>query len=561
MSRTPHRLLLALGVASALTGCAGLSVPSPSFRAAAADAHRGGRLVVGIPAPASIDPGMAEGSGALVASLVCEPLVQLDPVTGSIAHGLARSVIVDQRGTTITIALQHAKFQDGSDVTAQDVAYALSRVARQDYGSSVAPLLQPVAGYDAIHAAPPPTEDVDPATRRISGITTLSADALVVNLTQPDADFVRTLALPLAAPVPTGLADRDPGFADRPVCAGPYQLGRPYHHGDRDIVLHRFAAYYAADDGYVAGGGGYADEIDFRIEADRAAALADFQAGAVDLAWLDGPVGDLGTLSSALRMAALPEVDFVGLPDGGVFRDPAVRALLSRSLDRTAVVAAVYGGGRLPATRVLPSPLDPGPEPASCAANVPAIATAPRPGDAALSDRLRAGHYTFTVNDDFQNVALARAVAAQWHDRLGIDVDVSPEPWPRYLTEATSPQGFTGIFRESWRAATSSPDSLLDPLFDSRQIGSSDFARYRNVDFDHRLEKVARREVDDRLRRQDYLALEQTLCDDLPLIPVSVPTAKYLVDRRVGAAGGTWFEISSGLPDLRELYLRGATRP
>lgn len=544
------------------TSCTGLGVSRPeTFRRADPAARTGGTLVIGIAAPTSVDPGAAsDPSGSLIAGLVCEPLVQIDPLTGKLGHGIVESVVGGGNGTLFTIRLRKGvRFHNGKTLAAQDVVYALSRVARQDYASPFAEVLRPVAGFDSIHALPPPTETGDPTKRTLAGVRAISRTALELTLREPNAEFLRALSLPPAAPVPQRLPDLDPGFAQKPVCVGPYEMTRPYRTGDKVIELRRFAGYYGKNDAFTRGGAAYPDTIEFRIEPNRDAEMRDFKAGILDIAHVPpARLAEARRLGARFMTAALPSVEFVGVPAGMEgLDDPRVRALLSEAIDRRRLAAEVFEGGRIPADRFLP-PTFGGLPPSECAATVPpgGAVSLPRLEDSAIPF-LRGKTYEFKVNDDFRNRALAEAVAGQWREKLGLDVKVVPMTWDKYLNEATGPHGIGAVFRESWTPAYPSMDAALYPLFDSKEVGLNNWARFDAPTFDRRIERTARREQDDDLRRLKYLSLEGLLCKELPLIPLTFGQEEYLVrTERVGAASGSFFDLSSGEPLLRELYVR-----
>lgn len=555
---TPARRLAALSVVALLLvpACARLRVePVQRFRAASADAVRGGRLVVGIEAPLSIDPAqVADDGGRLVSSLVCEPLVQLDPVTGQLAHGIVKTVIPAGKGAAFTLALRDdVRFHDGSRLTAQDVAYSLSRIARHEVAAAEADVLAPILGYGVLHAPPSPTSDRDPADQLLAGVRPIGKDALQLTLGERNAGFVRALSLPLAAPVPRRKPDRDPGFSDKPVCAGPYELVRPYRYGDHTIELRRFKDYYGANDGFVARGRGFVDTIEFRLMP-KAEQLKELRAGRLDVAQLDRPAADV---PGSLVTGPVPEVDFVGTAaSSGPLADPRVRRVLSRSLDRRRLVSEVFGDGRLPADRLLPPGTSQEPSPESCRDAIPVVGATPTMVERALVAPLLRTGIPLTVNDDFANARLARAVAAQWQKALGIKVTVTAEGWEHYQSQLTGPGGLPGLFRTSWRATYPAEDPVLFPLFESHSQAQDNVARYRNRDLDRLLARSARTAVDDRLRAKKYAAAEELVCRDLPLIPLTFGQAEYAMADRVASAGPTAVDVSNGLPLLREIYVR-----
>lgn len=541
-------------VALAGSACTGLTVSrSDTVRAADPQARRGGKLVIGIERPASIDPGIvSDDSGKLIASLLCEPLVSLDPQTGRIARGIVDSIAVGSRGSVFTLKLRAGvKFHNGQTVTAQDIVYSLSRVARHDFAGTLAGVLSPVAGYADINAPQLPTDTEDPARRTLTGVRAISRTALEIALSEPNGDFMRALTLPLAAPVPRGLPDNDRGFADRPVCAGPYQLSQPYRPDDQVIELRRFPGYYAGNVAFTLGGTGYPEVIEFRIAQDREAEMRDFQAGVLDAAHVPpAKLSEARQLGPQFLTTPIPAIEFVGVPGAEPsFQDPQLRAVLSRTIDRQRVVSEVYHGGRLAAGRFIPPALFPSTEAQECA-NEGEVT------DAVLV-ALQATKLQFKVNEDFSNRAMAENLALQWREKLGLDVEVVGVAWDKYLEEMTGPTGVDTFFRQSWMPLYPSIDAVFFPLFHSSQIGNNNFARFNDRTFDRRLVRVARREVDDEVRRLKYLSLEEILCQEMPLIPVTFGQEEYLVrTERIGTASGTFFDSTTGQLLLREFFIR-----
>lgn len=562
-TRAGRTAAVALAATFAVSSCTGLSVNRPvASHEADARARPGGTIVVGIQRPASIDPGnISERNGALVASLICEPLVQIDPATTEVANGLIDNVVTGGNGTRFTIRLREGvRFHDGKTLTAQDVVYSLSRVARHDFAGAQADVLRPVAGYEVIHAPLPPTESGDPTKRTLAGVRAISSTALEITLGQPNAEFLRALSLPLAAPVPQRLPDREPGFAQQPVCTGPYRLARPFRPGDDVIELERFADYYANNTGFSRGGASYPDRIRFRILPSLQAEVREFEAGHLDIAHVAPDLlRESRKTGPNFMTSSAPSIEFVGLPTNRApFDDAGVRAILSRAIDRRRLVADVFEGGRLPADRFLPPSLGSFPAAPSCTTNIPPAGDSSRP-DADMLSRLRSERHVLKVNSDFRNRALAEAIARQWREKLGLDVRIDPLSWTSYLTQATSAQGIDALFRESWTPAYPSIDAVLHPLFHSSQIGSNNWARFNERTFDRRLDRIARREQTDELRRVKYLSLEQILCTELPLIPLTFGQEEYLVrTATIGAATQDFFDRTTGQPLLRELYVREA---
>lgn len=507
-----NRLLAAVLVTCALTAScsrtgAGASGPPPTE-----DARPGGTLTVGIGEPVTLDPALVEDASArLVLSTMCTPLVR--PGSEAAPVPVAASEFnVGGSGRELTLTVRSGlRAGDGSKLDARDVSAWMARLASDTLASPAAELISSVEGYDLIHkghSAKKIGERADdaPATDRLDGVETLGARALRIRLAVPNTEFVATLASPALALVPrSAWRDRPDGeLAGRPQCAGPYRMAAPWHPGGAEIRLERNPYYRPVDGTHTRGGRGWADRIVFRVQADPAARLQAYRRGETDMAFVDGAdAASLAPVGDQLVHAPTGETDYVGLSSASallrdVHVDPAMvhaaaadieksitdtilrrqleqalpaalptelargvlRQALSLAIDRTALVASVYGGRRLPATDVLP-------------ATVPAAEHAPRcgatneHGDAADARRL-AGllnppvsgrNLTLAFNDEGQHRAVAQSIAAAWKSVLGIDVTLVPMTWGDYEAKGRV-GGFDGAFRVSWAGPASGVDQL-----------------------------------------------------------------------------------------------------
>ena len=529
--------------------------------AARPEATRGGRIVVGISEPISIEPSnAADPSGTLVVRTMCDPLVQIDPLSGELVGAIAESWQVTDGGKRITVKLRKGvRFHDGSELTSEDVAFSLSRVASEEAASPLAPLLRPVEGYAQVHG----DEEVDEQRLRetLRGLRIIEKYSFEINLTEAHADMVALLGHPLASPVPKKVVERDPdAFAARPVCAGPYQLAAPWRPGQAAISLRRFAGYRAVNEGYTAAGRGYADEIEFRIASDEETEVVQFEAGQLDVAHVPR-VGlpQARQRGSDLVVAPAPVVNYLGFPTRvAPFDQPRVRAALSMALDRRALAAAVEGGAAISARGFLPPTLGGDVRGSGCGAFIPERAQAGRAREllSSASVDLTGTPVKLYFNDEFGHRQVMEGVAAQWRAALGLDVQLVPQSWEAHLARATSVVGFDGPFRMSWAGAYASPDAYLAPLFSSDQIGSDNLSYFSDAGFDRLLHRVARRAGDADDRRLDYEQLEDVVCAQLPAIPLTFGVSAHLVRRqRLASARGVFTDVFSGDVLLRELHV------
>ena len=534
-----------------LTGCTGST--GSAERPAPDGARPGGVLRIAITAPGSIDPGNDyEPMGDLVLRAMCDPLIAVDAVSGELRPALLQSWVVSDSGQRLVLRLRKgATFSDGTPVTADDVAFTLSRIASAEFASASSAQLELIDGYPQVHGDIETDDDTE--RRKLRGVKVLDEQSVDITLASPQGDFLRLLTSRLTTPVPRDRVTRDSTtYARQPVCSGPYALENPYRTGDTSIRLRRVRDYRPADSTLTRGGAGYADQLDFRIYPNAGEAARAQRAGQVDVA------AAAATDRANVQTGPAPLVEYVGFPSSTtpIFDKQVVRRALALALNREALVRQVFPGTRVPATGFLPPTTAPVFQPDACR-DLPVRGDVPA-AKALLAGRdLRGLKVPFYVNTDGRNVQLARAVAAQWKAALGITAVVAPLDFDAYVKRGTSAQGFNGPFRFSWATPYADPDGALYPLFSSERVGRDNFSRFSNPGLDRTLVRQAREAEDEADRRLEYRAAEQTLCRELPMLPLTFSLSRYLVSDTVRSAVSTYVDRSSGQPLLRELYLTG----
>src|ERR671922_41084 len=120
----------------------------------------------------------AAGEGRVKLRLV--GLVSFDPLTGEPRPAIAESWTVTRGGRGLFVKLRDdVRFHGGSLLTADDVAFTLSRLASQEFASASATLLAPIAGYGFVHG----DDDTESARARRELIGVGVADRRTVEIT------------------------------------------------------------------------------------------------------------------------------------------------------------------------------------------------------------------------------------------------------------------------------------------------------------------------------------------------------------------------------------------
>jgi peptide/nickel transport system substrate-binding protein len=155
-----------------------------------------------------------ESEGDWRCKMLFDEFVRANPATYASEPGLASEWTIDD--LTITFTLRpNATFSDGSDVTADDVAFTIKGMIAKETGSSRQAKFLAIAGAQ---------EYADGAATDVSGLKVVDAKTLEVTLARPDAPFLFNLryifVVPRAALDGKSLTD-DP-FFQNPIGAGPY---------------------------------------------------------------------------------------------------------------------------------------------------------------------------------------------------------------------------------------------------------------------------------------------------------------------------------------------------
>ncbi|MDA2804894.1 ABC transporter substrate-binding protein [Nocardiopsis suaedae] len=138
---------------------------------------------------------------------------------------------VSEDGKTWTVKLKEGlKYEDGSDIIAEDVKYA---IARSNFGPEALPngpkyYKEHLAESDDYEG---PYEDTDEPLKGFGGIETPDDHTLVFHLKEPFYDFQYVLVQPQSAPVP---ADKDKGeqYQQHVLSSGPYKFDGDYTPGN-----------------------------------------------------------------------------------------------------------------------------------------------------------------------------------------------------------------------------------------------------------------------------------------------------------------------------------------
>jgi ABC-type transport system substrate-binding protein len=468
----------------------------------------GGTLVISLLPPGSLDPAAATGAEQrLLVGNLFDGLTTLDS-SGAVRPAVASAWSSDA-------SLQHwrfslrpsARFSDGQPVDAESFKVAWERLANPKSNpppASPASLLGMVDGYQALASGD---------AEGISGISAPDPHTLVVDLSQPFADFPAVVADPRLSPIPPNAPAREvAAFAAKPVGNGPFMLSKKVTPG-QPIDLVRNPRF----DGRRA----YLDKVRVQVVPDPQTAWLAFQHGQSSFApvppdqvaaakaiagvsadgrtrpgFLQGP--ELGTWSVGFDMTAKPA------------SDPSWRRAVSLAIDRFAVAAA-FPGATAPATGVVPTGV-PGAGQVQCETCTDDANEAKSLLDSGGSAARKPVTLTVAATQFDQQAA---KLVAKSLGRIGLSVRVKAVAPAAFLAgQGRVPGQLTGF---GIGAAYPRLDTFLASEFTSRGAANLMGFKDRGVD---RLVQQARSTEDEAARTSMYQQVEQAVVEELPVAPV-----------------------------------------
>lgn len=506
------------------------------------------RIRVFIGEPTSIDPCRgSEHDGALVLRFLCDPLIDFTPDTGKPMPAAAESWQIEDDGRTVRFFLRKGvRFHHGREVLAEDYVYSWNRLVSPQTDSELAYHLSRIVGFESVRAG---------IAKSLEGVQAVGTHELVVRMTEPFADIPALFGHHATAPVPREIVEKDPdAFREMPVSNGPYQLAEPWAH-NRYILLKRFLGYYANNQAFEAGGRGFVEEIEFRIYEELEDAYLDWKQGKLDITKVPpARIHEAMKLGEKFRATPCALLQYLGFPTHmAPFNQLIVRQAIALGLDRQSIIDKAFAGTRPVATGILPpaigaafqkdmSPLLSGPADPEKARYLLRKAGLPRPFRVPF-------YYNGGLGHDFW----VREVQTQFLENLGIELDLRPLPWANFLDRLQ--KGIDGLFRMTWAIDCPSPDNVLFPLFHSDSIGSDNFSRFSNQEFDEKI-KEARGTLDTEKRIRLYQEAERIVLEHMPILPLWFGVQYHVVALdRIKFLGSTVVDIF-GEPVLRHAQIR-----
>ena len=477
--------------------------------------------------PESLDPIAAEARGdAGIVDRLFDGLMSLDRVAKTPVPDLAAGWERVADGVYEFELAEGRRFHNGRLIRASDVVDSWQRLLDPANDSSLAWILEPIAGAAALRRG---------ETTTLSGLEVEGPRRLRIRLQQPIETFLFHLAHPATSVVPIEEVKRlGPRFAREPVGSGPY----------------RFASW--SEDGTQLRLEAFAGHPRQRLQAtpliyqvlNPDVALRRYQTDQLDLI-IQLPFGSLRATRAAFpsELRIFPSREWVGFCfrcDTPPFSDPRVRRALALAVDREDLVQELGEELRTPAVTFLPQVV-PGYD--------PALLHGQFDPDRARRLLAAAGHPEGRGLGTLNFTHLLRSPIADFladsFRQIGVDVEIRNRDsgFPNREQNAFFSRIGSGEFPD--------PDAYLRAYFHSR--GGNREIAYNNPLVDERLD-AARLEKDPDRRQQLYREAERLIIEDAPCVVL------YHFNEAV-LLRSTWSEIPIGYDPVFFEIERARRRP
>jgi peptide/nickel transport system substrate-binding protein len=555
--------LLALGLTGLLVGPVGLAACGSEDEADASLA--GGTLtILATDPPVTLDPGRVNtASDLLLTTRLMQRTLTTYPATDGAEGKEVVADLAEEPGepnddaTEWTFRLKpDLTYTDGTPITADDIEHAVERTFAPglDDGLPYArDLLADTEGYTGPFGGGESTD--------LSSVEATDERTITFRLRQPTWDFPYVVALPQFAPVP---ADRDTreDYALNPVTSGPYRI---VSDGMQRLSLER-SDFWTGDDVRHAYpdrvellSGLAPEEITRRLVASEGSDATSVSGRAAETdAATTMVVSDPEVLERSARgydgALSYLAMDTTAEP----FTDLRVRRAMQYAVDRKAVQDAAGGSvvGGDPTTTIL-TPQIPGRR------GHDAYGAGPTGDPGQAADLLELAGYPdgfateMVASDSTRDAAVAQAVVDALA-RSGIQVTLRVLPRAEFLSEIGSPESQPPLVLASWQPDWPSGAAMLPPMFDGRGIrdtGNTNLSQLNSATVDQAMDAAAQIE-DDADRNAAWAALDATIMDLAPIVPLLSDKSLYLAGEGVG---NVWIHARYGSPDPAAVTVRGPT--
>ena len=445
------------------------------------------------------------------------------------------------------------KYEDGSTITAADVAYGIARSFSPDLTEGPTYLQSWLADspdYNKSYKGP-----YDGASLTPPGVTVDGTTGLTFKFKSPHCDLPYQLTEGTSVPVPKA-KDTKTNYDNRPFSSGPYKI-KTYNRGSSMVLVRN--QYWDPKTDPIRNA--YPDEYDFqltvpleaasqRLMADKGVDQTSVSFNRLDPAQVQQVVGNAAD-EKRLIQATSQFVWYLDINNARV-TDVNERKAINYAIDKAGILQVEGGATAGTPTGAILSPTTTGYQ------KYDAYPSTGNSGDVEKAKQLLGGKHpklTYAYGNTPTGAKVAQKIKSSL-ERAGFQVTTSPiDPSQRYIIFGTRGNPYD-IYIYGWGSDWPSGGTVIPPMFDGRQIqpkGNQDDSYFMNDDVNSKID-AAYKETDPAKAAKLWAALDKEIITKYaPIAPLYTDTFTQLYGSKVGNA---YLSAAFGLPHLWNLYVK-----
>ena len=539
-------LAAALTAGLALTGCGGSKTSDTTDNTAGAenestaevkgvDVDTTGYLVAALNADIQTADVQKTSKDYEVPFNIFDRLVDVEVGTdgnSKIVPSLAESWDISDDGLEYTFHLrQGVKFHNGNDFTAEDVAYTFHRMLTVEGGVNTE-FIDQIKGADELLAG---------ETDTLEGVEVVDDYTIKVTLKEPFAGFLASISSPGVSIYDSEATEAagdqfgmDPAVT---VGTGPFEFSSWSF--NNQLVLTRNEDYWKGASGLPG--------VVIKIIPDTETQSMMFESGELDILDLDYAADSVDRFTETypdqiVQGTRVGIVYFTMNFNKEPFQDVRVRKAVQMSIDRQAILDALYGGRGQVEQGIFPHGLigfNPDQE---------EIKYDPEAAKALLAEAGYADGFDMEIAADSSasdTMTMALEIVSDQLAEVGIRAEIKNYDESTWLE--TRKSGELGSFMSTWSADYNDPDNFIYTFF-----GNEEKTRIRSINYPDTevMERVAKARtiVNEDERLAEYKALEEKLIhEDAAWVPMFSRLHLFAVSKRVQGFVPLWSGLSDQL--------------
>ena len=539
-------LAAALTAGLALTGCGGSKTSDTTDNTAGAenestaevkgvDVDTTGYLVAALNADIQTADVQKTSKDYEVPFNIFDRLVDVEVGTdgnSKIVPSLAESWDISDDGLEYTFHLrQGVKFHNGNDFTAEDVAYTFHRMLTVEGGVNTE-FIDQIKGADELLAG---------ETDTLEGVEVVDDYTIKVTLKEPFAGFLASISSPGVSIYDSEATEAagDQFGMDPSVTVGTVPFEFSSWSFNNQLVLTRNEDYWKGASGLPG--------VVIKIIPDTETQSMMFESGELDILDLDYAADSVDRFTETYpdQIVQGPRVGIVYFTmnfNKEPFQDVRVRKAVQMSIDRQAILDALYGGRGQVEQGIFPHGLigfNPDQE---------EIKYDPEAAKALLAEAGYADGFDMEIAADSSasdTMTMALEIVSDQLAEVGIRAEIKNYDESTWLE--TRKSGELGSFMSTWSADYNDPDNFIYTFF-----GNEEKTRIRSINYPDTevMERVAKARtiVNEDERLAEYKALEEKLIhEDAAWVPMFSRLHLFAVSKRVQGFAPLWSGLSDQL--------------